>query len=72
MKLNLDDITFIIVTYKSENIIQNCLNSLPKNSKKIIIENSNNINLEYFNILIWKDKNKDCTICVSLCFRQIV
>ena len=39
MKLNLDDITFIIVTYKSENIIQNCLNSLPKNSKKIIIEN---------------------------------
>ncbi len=46
MKLNLDDITFIIVTYKSENIIQNCLNSLPKNSKKIIIENSNNINLE--------------------------
>ena len=46
MKLNLDDITFIIVTYKGENIIQNCLNSLPKNSKKIIIENSNNINLE--------------------------
>ncbi len=46
MKLNLDDITFIIVTYKSENIIQNCLNSLPKNSKKIIIENSNNINLK--------------------------
>jgi N-acetylglucosaminyl-diphospho-decaprenol L-rhamnosyltransferase len=46
MKLNLDDITFIIVTYKSENIIQNCLNSLPKNSKKIIIENSNNYKLE--------------------------
>ena len=46
MKLNLDDITFIIVTYKSENIIQNCLNSLPKNSKKIIIENSNNNKLE--------------------------
>ena len=46
MKLNLDDITFIIVTYQSEHIIKNCLDSLPKDSKKIIIENSNNINLK--------------------------
>ncbi len=46
MKLNLDDITFIIVTYQSEHIIKNCLDSLPRNSKKIIIENSNNINLK--------------------------
>ncbi len=46
MKLNLKDITFIIVTYHSDNIIKNCLDSLPKESKKIIIENSNNINLE--------------------------
>ena len=46
MKLNLDDITFIIVTYQSEKIIKNCLDSLPIESKKIIIENSNNINLD--------------------------
>ena len=46
MKLNLDDITFIIVTYQSEKIIKNCLDSLPKESKKIIVENSNNINLD--------------------------
>ena len=46
MKLNLDDITFIIVSYKSEDIIERCLSSLPKNSKKIIIENSNNTNLK--------------------------
>ena len=46
MKLNLDNITFIIVSYKSENIIKSCLSSLPKNSKKIIIENSNNTNLK--------------------------
>ena len=45
MKLNLNDITFIIVTYQSDSIIKNCLDSLPKQSKKIIIENSNNINL---------------------------
>ena len=46
MKLNLEDITFIIVTYQSEKIIKNCLDSLPKESKKIIVENSNNINLD--------------------------
>ena len=46
MKLKLDQITFIIVTFKSESIIYNCLNSLPNESKKIIIENSSNINLE--------------------------
>ncbi len=46
MKLNFTEITFIIVTYKSESIIYDCLDSLPKDSKKIIIENSNNINLE--------------------------
>ena len=46
MKLNSEDITFIIVTYQSEKIIKNCLDSLPKESKKIIVENSNNINLD--------------------------
>ena len=63
MKLNLNDITFVIVTYQSENIINNCLNSLPKDSKKIIVENSNNINLEkdlrskYDNIEVILSKN---------------
>ena len=63
MKLNLDDITFVIVTYQSENVIGNCLDSLPKNSKKIIIENSNNINLDrelkakYDNIEVIISKN---------------
>ncbi len=63
MKLNLDDITFIIVTYQSEKVVYNCLDSLPKNSKKIIIENSNNINLErklkakYDNIEVIISKN---------------
>ena len=63
MKLNLNQITFIIVTYKSESIIHDCLNSLPNNSKKIVIENSNNINLErelktkYDNIEVVLSKN---------------
>lgn len=36
-----NDITFIIVTFNSNKIITKCLSSLPKKSKKILIENSN-------------------------------
>ena len=63
MKLNLEDITFIIVTYQSEDIIDDCLSSLPKVSKKIIVENSDNINLKndleakYDNIEVINSKN---------------
>ncbi len=63
MNLNLNDITFIIVTYKSESIVQQCLDTLPKDSKKIIVENSNNVNLEkdlkpkYDNIEVILSKN---------------
>ena len=63
MKLDLNNITFIIVTYQSENIVKNCLDSLPKDSKIIIVENSNNINLakdlraKYDNIEVILSKN---------------
>ena len=40
MNLDLKEITFIIVTYKAKKIIYNCINSLPKFSKKIVVENS--------------------------------
>ena len=46
MKLEINNVTFIIVCFKSENVIYSCLNSLPKNSKKIVIENSKDINLK--------------------------
>ena len=46
MELNLNNITFIIVSFKSEKIIDDCLKSLPKNSKIMVIENSNNYNLK--------------------------
>ncbi len=63
MNLNLNDITFIIVTFQSEEVIKDCLDSLPVESKKIIIENSNNIQLEkdlkskYDNIEVIISKN---------------
>ena len=46
MTLSINNITFIIVTFKSEHIISECIESLPKNSKIIVIENSNNIDLK--------------------------
>tara|TARA_B100001250_G_scaffold400154_1_gene410361 strand:+ start:999 stop:1835 length:837 start_codon:yes stop_codon:yes gene_type:complete len=41
-----EDISFIITSFKSTNIIKDCLNSLPKNSEKIVIENSNDNELK--------------------------
>jgi len=40
MDINLNKITFIIVTFKSEKIINDCLKTLPKDSHKIVIDNS--------------------------------
>ena len=40
------NITFIIVTYKSENIIEKCLKKIPKKCKIIIVENSNDFYLK--------------------------
>ena len=63
MELNIKNITFVIVTFKSEKVIFDCLNSLPKESPKIIIENSNNknlkeeLNLKYDNIEVILSEN---------------
>ena len=40
--ISLDQITFVITTFKSENVIFDCLSELPSVSPKIIIENSGN------------------------------
>ena len=40
MNLDLKEITFVIVSYKSKKVIFNCIDSLPKFSKIIVIENS--------------------------------
>ena len=46
MTLSLNNLTFIIVTFKSDHIINECIESLPKDSNIIIIENSNNVELK--------------------------
>jgi len=40
------EFTFIITTFRSENLIDECLKDLPKQTRKIIIENSGDINLK--------------------------
>ena len=40
MALNFNNLTFIIVSFKSGHVIHECINSLPNNSKIIVIENS--------------------------------
>ena len=63
MTLSLNNLTFIIVTFKSDHIIDECIESLPKNSNIIIIENSNNIELKktleakYSNINVFVQEN---------------
>ena len=63
MSLKIKDITFVVVSYKSESTLYDCLDSLPNETKKIIVENSNNINLKkelinkYDNIEVILSKN---------------
>ena len=64
MDLNLNNVTFIIVTYHSEQVVNNCLDSIPKEASKIIIENSNNIETKnylekkYDNIKVFLSENE--------------
>ncbi len=54
------DITFVIVTYRSEEVIFECLDLLPIDSKKIVIENSQNADLK--NVLENKYHNLYCSL----------
>ena len=57
-KIELKNISFVITTFKSEKTIYDCLNSLPAEVKKIVIENSNNAKLK--TDLEKKYKNIEC------------
>ena len=60
MQITKDNLTIIIVTIKSEKIIDNCLSSIDSDVKKIVIENSNNE--EFINNLKKKYENIECYI----------
>ena len=44
--MDIKNITFIITTYKSEKTIYNCIDALPRNVNKIVVENSHNHELK--------------------------
>ena len=44
--MNLTDITVVIVTFKSEHKIFSCIDTIPEESKIIIIENSGDLKLK--------------------------
>tara|TARA_Y100001970_G_scaffold287067_1_gene410805 strand:- start:1222 stop:2082 length:861 start_codon:yes stop_codon:yes gene_type:complete len=63
MELYLKEITFVIVSYKAKKVIFNCIDSLPKFSKIIVIENSydkelkKDLESKYDNIEVILNKN---------------
>jgi len=73
----LEKITFFIVCYKSTYIIDFCLRSLPKESKKIIIDNTNNevlkkdIEGKYNNLEIILNKNNGYGSAANLAISKI-
>ena len=44
--MSIKDITVVIATFRSEEKIKNCLNSIDKQVKVLVIENSNNLNFK--------------------------
>ena len=58
--ISLDQITFVIATFKSEKVIFDCLSELPSVSPKIIVENSNDENFK--NKLEKNFSNLDCLL----------
>ena len=44
--MSIKDITIVIASFKSEKKIKNCLNSIDKQVKVFVIENSNNLNFK--------------------------
>ena len=40
------NITFVIVSFRSDNVIDKCLQSINPNIKIIVVENSNNISIK--------------------------
>tara|TARA_B100001093_G_scaffold509264_1_gene572967 strand:+ start:80 stop:940 length:861 start_codon:yes stop_codon:yes gene_type:complete len=58
MQITKENLTIIIVTIKSQKIIDDCLESIDPEVKKIVVENSSN--QEFVNYLKDKYKNLDC------------
>ena len=67
------DITFVIVSYKSDHIIEKCIQSIYSNIKIIVVENSNNFQIKKYlenkfsNVEVIISKNNLCLLSMILC-----
>ncbi len=72
-----DNITIIIITYKSENIIYDFINKIPANIKTIIIENSQNeelkknIEQKYKNISFYTKENNGVSSALNFAVGKV-
>ena len=76
--MNIKDISIVITTYKSENKLYSCLNSLPQSTKIIVVENSNDVkfkqklNIKYPNIeCILTGENKGYSVANNIGLSQV-
>ena len=60
MTISRQNLSIIIVTFKSEKVIHQCLNSIPTETQVIVVENSNNKNFK--EIIEKKYKNVKCIL----------
>ena len=60
MSISRQNLTVIIVTFKSDKVIQNCINSINNDIKILIIDNSNNQNFK--NKIEKEYKNVSCIL----------
>ncbi len=73
----MNDVTIIIITYKSENIIYDFIKKIPTSIKVIIIENSQNYELkkniekEYKNISIFIKENNGVSSALNFAINEI-
>jgi GT2 family glycosyltransferase len=72
-----DNITIIIITYKSENIIYNFIKKIPRNIKTIIIENTQNEDLKkdieqkYKNISFYNKENNGVSSALNFAVGKV-
>ncbi len=73
----MNDITIIIITYKSENVIHNFIKDIPSTIKTIIVENSQNHELKkeieknYSNISVYIKKNNGVSSALNFAAEKI-
>ena len=76
MKKLFEDITIIIISYKSYDIVRNFIKKIPKKFQVIIVDNSNDFNLKkikkkYKNIKIFLRKNNGVSSALNFGVKKI-